>query len=231
MSGKILITRPEDDSLALAGELQAMGYETLIDPMLHIHPVSFTRPDLSLFDGLVFTSRHALNQFAPHVQAEDKARMRVLTVGAQTAALAENFGFARVEPPASRAAELRDTLAQARTPDRLLYIRGAHISTALPVTQEVCVYAAQASNRLKPATAQSLKDKKIEAALFFSRRSLSVFAGLLEHHDLGGFAADIKALSISDSVLEYAYMFAETYTAASPDTKGMIRLVRLVVPD
>ena len=92
MRNLIVITRPIEDAEDYAGELQAAGFKTFVEPMLSIEALDFEVPDLKDYDGLILTSANALRIYRENVGAVD-LEISVYCVGKHTAAYAHSCGF------------------------------------------------------------------------------------------------------------------------------------------
>ncbi len=68
---RALVTRPAEDSAALADALRARGIEPLVDPMLRIEPVEDAHLPLDGVQAVLFTSANGVRAFA---QAHGAAR-------------------------------------------------------------------------------------------------------------------------------------------------------------
>src|SRR5262245_4293126 len=86
---RILLTRPREDTLALAEKLKARGHEILVEPMLEIRFAVDAAVDLASVRSLLFTSANGVRAFAAASKRRDLA---ALCVGDTTAAAARSLG-------------------------------------------------------------------------------------------------------------------------------------------
>jgi len=231
MSGLILITRPLEEAKAFAKPLQGAGYETMIEPMLTIEPVAHQAHTLKGFGAVIFTSAHGV-QFWKMAAGNG---IKAYCVGEATARAAANRGYEVINADGN-AASLIEILKRNRPGTRLLYIRGQH--GAYPVTddlkaagfdiEEIIVYNAFLTEFLNPICLEALKKGQIEAVTFFSKRTAENFTRLMEKNGLLEALKGLKALSISQSVLESvrSYEWAGAYAAQESNTQGMLRLIK-----
>ena len=82
MSGpRLLLTRPREDSLALAAELARHGVESLIEPMMTIRIDDDARLELSGVQAILLTSANGARALAATSPDEEARRLPVLAVG------------------------------------------------------------------------------------------------------------------------------------------------------
>ncbi len=230
----VLITRPEEDAAVFAQVLEGQGISSLIQPMLDIQPVSFELPDLSAYQGLIFTSANGVRGFA--AESYERA-IPAYTVGKQTesAARAEDYSHILC---AEGVGEDLAALIQAhalKEISKLLHIRGQHVAYPLaPVLQskgysvdELIVYEAFQCETFSKETHSALQNEQVQAVTFFSKRTAEAFIGAVDKGGLSAALAGIKALCISESVLNCVrdYNWQDAYAANTPDQDGVVQLV------
>jgi uroporphyrinogen-III synthase len=235
MNGRILITRPREEAQEFARELQALGFETLTEPVINIVPLDFKAPDLAGYGGLIFTSANAVRIFA----AETSARaIRVYAVGNQTRAAAAAAGYHNIITGPGDAEALVHTIAGTVVAGAgpLLHVRGEEV--AVPVHERLAaqgvpsdtriVYRAVPAESFSSQTLESFENSKIQVVTFFSRRTAGHFLDIAAKSGVFKGFSGIKALCISPAVLECIQpaRWAETHASAQPDRQGMIELVR-----
>jgi uroporphyrinogen-III synthase len=231
--GLILITRPEDDALDYAAELQAEGFETLVAPMLVIVPTAFEQPDLSKYQALLFTSANAVRIFAEMVKSRV---LPVFVVGPHTEKEARTQGFGNVISANGTGDELA-VLVRTKITDKtkpLLHVRGAHAAKPLHIllapdgikVDLLTVYDSEKVSELSMEARSAIENNRVEAVTFFSKRTAQNFAALADSLNLKG----IKGLCLSNAVLEcvQSCTWAKTYVAGTPDRAGMLALLRSV---
>jgi uroporphyrinogen-III synthase len=194
--GKILITRPVDQSAQLAARIEALGYRPVVAPMLRVLQRSPSLP--SGVQAILVTSGNALPALPP-------GDALVLAVGEATAARARALGFSNVHSAG------RDALALAELAERLVDpARGALMLASgagqggrlaadlrgrgFRVIRRVC-YAAVPVSRFPREAAASLASGEVHAVLFLSAETAAVFVRLLppEFHNA---LASVAALAI-----------------------------------
>ena len=176
----VLITRPREDSLRAASLIEARGLTPVIAPFLKIRTC---RPMLPrAVQALLVTSARGLDAVAPWP-------VRVLAVGAATAARARDLGFEDVASAQGDAAALAGlacrVLDPARGPILLLSgagqgrpIAGALRHAGFAVLRRV-TYAATPVARFPAEASAAFSQDSLHAAIFLSGETASAFVRLL----------------------------------------------------
>ncbi|MBZ4218950.1 MAG: uroporphyrinogen-III synthase [Chlorobium sp.] len=88
----VLVTRPESQAASFVKKLEQYGLNSIVFPTIEIRPVSGWKvPDLSLFDGLFFTSPNSVTFFMARLlqdfpeELKNLQKLRVWAVGKTTA--------------------------------------------------------------------------------------------------------------------------------------------------
>lgn len=217
MSKTILITRAPRQAEELAREMERMGFETFIQPMLQIHPVVHEVPDMKNYEGLIVTSAESFN----HFDLPDKS-IPIFTVGPQTEIAARVAGFENVISAGGAAKDVEKMLEKEKT---YLHVRGRDAAHKFPENvHPLIVYEAALVQALREDCIQAIQQNKINMVTFFSTRTAENFIRLMKAHDLEENLKDINSLSISDSVLNCVRLcvWKHAYSAETPDRKGMM---------
>lgn len=226
----VLITRPHEQAEDFARTLNEYAIKCLCAPVLEYHPLETSLPDLTVYDGLIFTSANGL-----HILNDISApRIPVFTVGDKTAKSAIESGFSDVHSANGNADDLGELLDKSfgQRPAKLLHVCGLN-NKEINVQHknihiEQCVtYRMNRMKELSPAAIDSLRTGHIECVTFFSRRSAENFIKLIEHHDLTSCLPSISALCISNSVLKCVQDLKWKTVAAAryPTRTAMIELI------
>jgi len=242
----VLVTRPSPDSDRTASALRARGFAVLLAPLLRFEPVPLPS-DLGEDHGaLIVTSANALRAAAPQLEGSNLKLLPLYAVGAQTAAVATEAGFARVISADGDAADLAELVAGGvkkrifRKRDTLLYLAGADISRDLAgelaardlhvVTQTVYRMAQLAT--LPREACDAFAANRIEAVLHYSRRSAEAFVAAARTGGVEISALAVPQCCISASVAEVLREAgaAQVSVAARPDEnellEGLARALR-----
>ncbi|MEZ5814354.1 MAG: uroporphyrinogen-III synthase [Alphaproteobacteria bacterium] len=227
----ILITRPQDDAELFAKALAEHAITSLIQPMLDIRYIPFDPPDLDTFEGLIFTSANGVKAFAARALPQTiKTDITVYTVGGNTAQAARDAGFNDVITAGGNAASLIEILPPAD--GKLLHLHGRHITPAFRpprdlTIEELIIYEAKQRRTLSETTRAALQNNGLHAITFFSKRTAEAFIHAAEAAGFDPSQTGIKALCISESVLNYVRKknWQNAYSADTPDQNGMTQLV------
>ncbi|MET4805908.1 uroporphyrinogen-III synthase [Limibacillus sp. MBR-115] len=236
---RILVTRPQPDSAALAASLEAKGHEVLVAPLLEIRPLD-TPIDLSGVTDLVFTSVNGVRMFAERcATARD---LPVHTVGDATADMAQAYGFKRVFSANGDAATLNAQLQRTLRPEtaRILHACGKHrafdLAAALRekgfAATSVALYEAHMAHAFPPYVRTALESRQLEAVLFFSPRTALSFVCLAERDGLAETCTGLVALCLSDAIAQAAraLAWAEILTAPHPSRDSLLDLLNTLEP-
>ncbi|MEM9145408.1 MAG: uroporphyrinogen-III synthase [Pseudomonadota bacterium] len=227
----MLITRPLEDSRAVAAQLESDGIETLIWPLTAIRPVATAIAVPPLVDGLLFTSAHGARAFAALSQRRD---LPALCVGHRTAEIARQLGFAAVPSGGDAAALARMAVGSGLR--HFFHPRGRDTTGDLPGqlqtsgqrVSEAVVYAAEETGPPPAPVAHALASGRIAAIGFWSPRNARIFA----RHRADGLAMAhaIHAVVISPRAADplAAAGFDGVVTAAKPEGGAMLDALRAI---
>jgi uroporphyrinogen-III synthase len=200
---RILVTRPRQDAKRTAARLAEHGFQAVIAPVLHVQPLKFEAP-AEAWDALLITSANAV----PALKRLDLAGRPVFAVGRTTAIATREAGAPDVHEAAGDASSLAD-LVKSSLPAgaRLLRLAGrdrkdepdASLAAAGYVIDTVEAYEAVAEEQLPAVAREALAGGKLDGALHFSRRSVTILADLVRKADLTEpFAALVNACLSED---------------------------------
>jgi uroporphyrinogen-III synthase len=179
---RVLVTRPEKDSAALAESIRRAGHEAIVSPLLDIVPVGWEMPETGI-SALVLTSQNAVTP----VHADILNRYPCFCIGAATAEAARAAGYDVIAHAEGDRAGLIAALA-ARKLKHVLFLSGhveradlvAELAAVDILTTKRIVYEAQARTAFSPDAAHALADNSIDCILLFSPRSAEIFCNLLQ---------------------------------------------------
>ncbi len=120
---RLLLTRPQEDSVALEAMLAERGHEAIVEPLLTIRPDLNAPLDLEGVAALLFTSANGARAFALRSHRRD---LPVFAVGDASAQAARDLGFAKVESAGGDVAALGALVAHRHRPEdgALLHVAG-----------------------------------------------------------------------------------------------------------
>jgi uroporphyrinogen-III synthase len=229
---RVLITRPRADAERLAAEIHALGHTTLIEPLIDIETREGPALNLEGIQALVFTSANAARAAA---RRTPERALAVVAVGPATTAEARALGFTNVSESAGEgvgglARHIRATL----TPGAgvLLHptgtatagdLRAALAAAGFAVRSEQ-IYDAHAAETLSGALTAELTGGLIDAVMFFSPRTASLFAALVSAADLTASCERLTAIALSPAVAEAlrGVPFRKVLVAAHATTPAML---------
>lgn len=234
MSRKIVILRQPEDSAEMADAVRAAGFEPLVEPVLDIVHLAADYSGIDEQTPLIFTSAHGVQALAA---ACDGRANPVFAVGRNTADAAELAGFTKIETAAGTVEDLAELLSSPtyKTLISPIYVRAEHVSRDLKEIlvknglkiHEFVNYKAVPAQNLSLSLLQGLDRREINAVAFFSGRGAEVFAGLVEQYGRTVRLKPVKALCISEHVVQSVSVlpFHQALLAETPDRYGMIKLV------
>ncbi len=227
---RILVTRPRADAEALATALAARGHAAIVEPLIEIEP---TDAALSLdgVQGLLATSANGVRALARVTPRRD---LPLWAVGEATARAARDAGFAAVEAAGGDVGALAELVARRVDPraGELVHAAGTHVAGDLAGSLEsrgyrvrrAVLYEARAATSLSPALVADLRGAGLDAALFFSPRTASVFVTLLRGAGLGKACARVAGFALSAAVAREleAVPWRSLHVADRPDEGSLL---------
>ncbi|HSE78081.1 MAG TPA: uroporphyrinogen-III synthase [Alphaproteobacteria bacterium] len=228
---RVLVTRPRADAEALAAKLASLGHDAVLAPVFDI--VLAPSPELPL-DGaqaLLFTSANGVRAF---VHASDRRDLPVLAVGAATAATAGELGFASIESADGDVGDLARLAAKRLKPGdgHLLHVAGSEVAGDLAgalaasgfEVRRAALYRAEPRAALSGECLSALRERTIDAALFFSPRTASAFVRLAREGGVENTLANVAAIGLSPAVVAALgdSTWAVRLAAARPDEAALL---------
>lgn len=223
----LLLTRPIDHAQRDADYFAQHNINCALAPMLEYENINFDNWHWSGYEGIVITSAQALKAIQNIGIPTDTS---VFCVGDQTAATAKNNGFNNVFSANGTAQDLIELIKiyiKKNNLRSLLYLRGYDISVdildALQNENIKCdsliCYKAQQTQNITQNVLTLITQNKIKAIAFYSRRSAANFDRLVRVHNIAKHLKTIKALCLSDNVLEcvQALDWAQIYVSPQAD--------------
>lgn len=231
---RLLVTRPHLDAAETVKALEARGHEVLAEPVLDIVLDLPARLDLDGVQALLATSRNGVRALVASTARRD---LPLLAVGRSTAALAREAGFADVRDADGDVGDLCRLTVDSFEPAAgdLLHAAGSETAgdlkgelerSGFAVRREV-LYRAVRNERISDETAAALRDRRIDAVLFFSPRSAEAFAIVLRNMELTSAASHLVAFCISQRTAEAARIlpFHKVVSADRPNQDALLSCV------
>ena len=204
---RALVTRPREDSEAVAAALAARGLDVMIEPLLDIAPVAGASVAAEGAQGILVTSANGIRALA---RLHSGRHLPVWAVGDASARVARELGFARVESAGGDVETLATLVASKLDPEAGALLHAAGSVTAgdlsgrlsalgFEVRRQV-LYQAVTATAFSPELERALRGRTIDLALFFSPRTARTFATLIGQAGLGESLGSIAAYCLSDNV-------------------------------
>ena len=209
----VLLTRPKNASESLAHELERNGYESIIEPLLVIEPLTTPRPDISGCGTVMITSSNALETGQELAALFD---LPCFCVGPRTAEKARSTGFRNVRSSSSDGTELArliETTLKNNFPNekpQILHISGLDIDSKAQdeltrLGHRVIVwpvYAARPVLKLTERMASLFKQQQLDAVLVFSVRTAETLKALLGQNGLNPCCEGLIAIGLSEAIVD-----------------------------
>ena len=204
---RLLVTRPEQDSVVFKSELISLGHEVTIEPLLTISTVNTDDIDIDGAQALIATSRNGLRALAEGPHIDEAKKLLLFAVGPGTAATARQLGFTSIVEGPSNARELVPIIAEHAEVNGgpLVHLQGDTVAANFVdelhrlgffVTQPI-VYTTSVADRFASTTVASMRNKRIDGVVLLSPRTAQVYAGLVVQHNLTAACRGIVHFCIS----------------------------------
>jgi uroporphyrinogen-III synthase len=201
---RALVTRPREESKALAAALSTRGIEAVVEPLLQVQYHTPAALDLRGVQAILCTSASGVRALS---RATGERRVVLLAVGDATAARARSEGFMAVESAGGDVTDLARLAAARLQPQNgpLLHVAGSVVAGDLAAAlteqgfhvERRVLYEAVPVTALSTPTIDLLRSSLIEFALFFSPRTAAIFTELATGAGVAGCCAAMTAFSIS----------------------------------
>ena len=236
---QVLLTRPLEDSRALAETLEAEAIDPLIWPLTRIVPTKIASTGTALklpfaTGGLLFTSANAVRALAALTERRD---LPALCVGKATAEAARKAGFRDCFPADGDARALAELARRSgireffhpRGRDAAGDLKGWLAKTGQRVTEAVLYQAEETGAAPAPVTA-ALARGAVDLITIWSRRASAILA---RHFSNPGASTDVRLdntalLAISTAAAEplEASGFHRILLAETPNAAAMLAAIR-----
>src|SRR3989338_3892630 len=195
----LLVTRPLKESLEIAKKLKESSIDYAFEPVLEILTFPNVLKDIRVqdYEAVIVTSKQAL--------LEETACLKDLSlfvVGKSTAKKALNLNFKNIFEANGDVSSLIQNLKNSPY-HKFLYLRGVDVTQDLKtvltnktITEKI-IYEAKKSKELSSKTVELLKNHRVTAVTFYSKRTASHFCALLKEHMT---SLECEALCLSESI-------------------------------
>jgi uroporphyrinogen-III synthase len=228
---RVLVTRPRDEAEALAAQLEVMGFEPLIEPLIDIRSIADARIDWTNAQAVAFTSANGVRADAV---ASLPRSLTVFAVGKATAVAARAAGFGTVIEGSGTVEGLASLVVEHCQPveGKVIHVSGsvvardfsALLSASGLTVERAMVYEAVPAISLVSQTLDRLVHNTVDIALFFSPRTARTFVSLMTGAGLADKMISVTALTLSEAVAGALspLVFATTMVAERPTTESLL---------
>lgn len=229
---RVLVTRPRPDAETFAARLHALGHTTIIEPLIDIAFLDGPPLDLTGVQALAFTSANGARAAA---RRTTERTISVIAVGPSTAAEAKALGFTNVSESTGEGVDGLNRHIQATLKPAvgtILHATGTVSAGDLKASLAVAgftvrterIYEARAAQNLSGALTAELAANLIGAATFFSPRTATLFATLIEAENLASACRSMTAVALSQAVANalHPLVFRDIRVAATPTAEAML---------
>ena len=238
---RLLLTRPQEDSVLFAPFLAEHGVEVMIEPMLEIIPTSVVPFSTDGVQALVVTSVNGARLLANYPVPRT---LPVYAVGDSTAAAVRLSGFGTVFQAEGDVVSLGALIRRTADPQvgTLLHTAGRHVAGDLAgdlkeegfTVHRIVLYEAHPIETFSPSLIDCLQTGvagAIDGVLFFSPRTGATFARLVERHGLTDCTRHLTAFCLSAAVACQVEMlpWQKTWIAVRPERAAMLEIVTAAV--
>lgn len=204
---RVLLTRPQTDSVALGTVLEGMGIKSTISPLLEI--IYEDGPELNLagVGGLLFTSANGVRAF---IRRSNERNILALAVGDATGRELEQSGFKNISSAGGNVETLSALASKTLNPNggSLLHPAGSRLAGDLEgmVTKagftyrREIMYRAATPDVLPHVAMDAIENNNIDGVLFYSPRTAKTFAKLVKAAGLEAKLKNITAYCLSNPV-------------------------------
>lgn len=227
---QVLLTRPLEESRALAATLELDGIEAPIWPLTRIVPTVMELKLPFTTGGLLFTSANGVRALSALIGRRD---LPALCVGHATADAARKAGFRDCFSANGDARALADLARRSgigdffypRGQDAAGDLKGWLAETGQRVTEAI-LYDAQESGPPPAAVDSLLRRGKIGLITVWSRRAAAILARHIANAGLKLDGTDLLAISPASAVPLAESGLRRTLIAAEPDGAAMMSAIR-----
>lgn len=226
----VLVLRAADDAARTAEKLRVLDCAAVLSPVLEIAATDAVIPDTP-HDAILVTSAKGV-EFSGEPRPLSASPLHA--VGEKTAQAARARGLHPDIVAGSAEAMLPLLLARYRHPTRFLYLAGrdrqpvleSGLRAAGHAVHVVEVYEARAARALTPEAVAALAERRLTAALHYSRRSVELFLALAEAAGVDSALRGFPHIALSDHVAApLRQRGLETLVAAKPDEASLLSLL------
>ena len=191
---RVLITRPEQDALALTAALATRGVTAVMEPLLTIIFEPIDELDVSGAQALIATSKNGVRSLALSEAMGAARELPLFAVGPGTAAMAAACGFAHVIKGPKAAKDLGKVIASIAevnsgplvhlAGEQLAYDIGADLRALGFHVLQPLAYRTQPLQRMSAKTIAAIASGALHGVILLSPETARIYARLILQHGL-----------------------------------------------
>ena len=230
----VLVTRPDEEGLALANQLKTVGKKILLEPMLIVENLPVKDLSYDKTQAYVITSANSIKAL---LNLRPDLEIPLFAVGNASAIAARKSGFKTVysaDGDADDLAKLVDDILNPSEGD-LLYISGKtqsgnlfkKLSSLGFGVSEVVVYETIPRKSLSPATVAAIKNDQVDTILLYSSKTAEVLIKLIRKSRLVRQCKKITIICLSKGIANVAKSlnWYNVLVSDKPTQEGMLDLL------
>ncbi len=234
---RLLVTRPEPDASRQARELEALGLEALVEPLLSLTFAEDAVLDLEGVQALIATSRNGLRALERLEAVDAASGLPLIAVGPASAQTARKLGFKTVHEGPGTAEGLVEVVQANAAPEGgvLLHLAGASLASDLKgaletkgfAVRQPVLYRAEAREGLSEAARAAVGEGGLGGVILMSPRTAAVYGRLVSEAGLAEATGELLHFCLSKAVaarLEGAVK-ARVLVSARPREDDLLALV------
>ena len=230
----VLVTRPDEEGLALANQLKTVGKKTLLEPMLIVENLPVKDLSYDKTQAYVITSANSIKAL---LNLRPDLEIPLFAVGNASAIVARKSGFKTVysaDGDSDDLAKLVDDILNPSEGD-LLYISGKtqsgnlfkKLSSLGFGCREVFVYETIPRKSLSPETVAAIKNDQVDTILLYSSKTAEVLIKLVRKSRLVRQCKKITIICLSKGIANVAKSlnWYNVLVSDKPTQEGMLGLL------
>jgi uroporphyrinogen-III synthase len=229
---RILVTRPLEDGTEIARLLAVRGHQALLAPLLEPHfpegPPLEKGGALDGIEAVLATSANGVRALRRRTARRD---IPIFAVGPQTAAEAREAGFSNVRSADGDAKALATATRDWASPGAtLLHVCAEDAPGTLSdqlsqsgfIVRRSALYRIEPATHLPPDAEAALRNRALDAAMFFSPRTARIFTQLADSLPTDSLTALCISQATADALASGAFGYVKE--AARPNQDEMLAL-------
>lgn len=230
MKENFLVTRPLNESVNFAKNLEELGFSTIIQPLIEINVIN-AQINHDKDNIYLLTSVNTL----PSIK-NLKKDANIFFIGDLILEHLEKAGFNNITKLAYKASELVEKIKERNFYNKkFIYLSGNDISVDIDKelrkagyeAERIIVYEALQIENIDDEVLNLIKNRKINNIAFFSSRTIDAFMKLVGKYSLEKCLSDTNLFSLSNNISNIALsmVWKKVIVCQEPSLKSMIKLI------